>query len=98
MDQYRTEQDSGKKLNEDQLAAVAKYSEVIQQLDFARDLMKQITQANDESRREIKKFRKAEAVEKTVQETEKLKNLFLIQMVVKELVRRSLLMFLLSVR
>jgi hypothetical protein len=65
---------------------VAKYGEVMQQLEFAKDMTKQLNQANEETRREIKKQRKAELVERTAAETEKIRTLFLIQAVIQELV------------
>ncbi|XP_021954772.1 caprin homolog isoform X2 [Folsomia candida] len=85
LDYYKAKQDSGEVLNADQLVAAAKYDEVVQQLELSKDLMKQITQANDDTRKEIKKHRKAELAERAVQETEKLRMLFLFHLVVKDL-------------
>jgi len=41
LESYRDLQKSGKDLNADQKTAVAKYDEVVQTLEFARDLAKQ---------------------------------------------------------
>lgn len=52
---YRDLQKSGKDLNADQKVAVAKYDEVNQTLEFARDLSKQITNIALSAEREAKK-------------------------------------------
>lgn len=58
---YRDLQKAGKELNSDQKVAVAKYDEVIQTLEFARDLSKQVTaiatSAEREAKRQAKKVR-----------------------------------------
>lgn len=41
LESYKELQNAGKTLNEDQKTAVAKFNEVIQTLEFARDLSKQ---------------------------------------------------------
>lgn len=55
MTSYRDLQKSGKELNADQKIAVAKYDEVAQTLEFARDLSKQITSIAISTEREAKK-------------------------------------------
>lgn len=52
---YRDLQKSGKDLNADQKIAVAKYDEVAQTLEFARDLSKQVTSIATTADREAKK-------------------------------------------
>lgn len=52
---YRDLQKTGKELNADQKIAVAKYDEVAQTLEFARDLSKQVTSIAHAAEREAKK-------------------------------------------
>lgn len=52
---YRDLQKAGKELNSDQKVAVAKYDEVAQTLEFARDLSKQVTIIATAAEREAKK-------------------------------------------
>lgn len=48
LDEYKESQRKGTVLNEDQLAAVSKYEEVVRSLELARELEKQfVTIAND---------------------------------------------------
>ena len=52
---YRDLQKAGKELNSDQKVAVAKYDEVAQTLEFARELSKQVTSIATTAEREAKK-------------------------------------------
>lgn len=52
---YRDLQKAGKELNSDQKVAVAKYDEVAQTLEFARELSKQVTSIAAAAEREAKK-------------------------------------------
>lgn len=52
---YRDLQKAGKELNSDQKVAVAKYDEVVQTLEFARDLSKQVTSVAVAAERDAKK-------------------------------------------
>lgn len=52
---YRDLQKAGKELNADQRVAVAKYDEVSQTLEFARDLAKQMASIAVSAEREAKK-------------------------------------------
>ncbi|ODM91014.1 Caprin-2, partial [Orchesella cincta] len=54
LDQYRNEQAEGKTLNADQLAAVAKYNEVIQQLEHNRELVSCLRQVHQQTIKFIK--------------------------------------------
>ncbi|CAL8079685.1 unnamed protein product [Orchesella dallaii] len=54
LDQYRNEQSEGKTLNADQLAAVAKYNEVIQQLEHNRELVSCLRQVHQQTIKFIK--------------------------------------------
>jgi len=86
LDSYKEEQAQGKDLNSDQLAAVAKYPEVVQQLDFSRDLVKQLTQISNEAARVLKKQSKKELAEKSLAEIERFKEFLTYQSVLHQLV------------
>lgn len=59
MESYRAIQFSGKELSNDQKTAVAKYNEVAQSLELARDFFKQLGQLSNNYEKEVKKqFRK----------------------------------------
>lgn len=64
LDQYRTEQADGKTLNADQLAAVAKYNEVIQQLEFNRELVSCLRQVHQQTIKFIKQELRREVTER----------------------------------
>ncbi|XP_021916689.1 caprin homolog isoform X2 [Zootermopsis nevadensis] len=63
IESYREEQKNGKDLNSDQLAAVAKYEEVQQTLEFARDLCKQFNGIAVDAAKQHKKQARKEALE-----------------------------------
>ncbi|XP_014355575.2 caprin homolog [Papilio machaon] len=75
---YRDLQKAGKELNTDQKVAVAKYDEVVQTLDFARDLSKQITAIVSSAEREAKKQAKKDAWVRYAAETNKIREVLLI--------------------
>lgn len=75
---YRDLQKAGKELNSDQKVAVAKYDEVAQTLEFARDLSKQVTSIATSAEREAKKQAKKEAWVRYAAETNKIREVLLI--------------------
>ena len=79
IESYREEQKNGKDLNSDQQAAVSKYDEVIQTLDFARDLCKQFNGIAVDAAKQQKKQARKEALEKAQQDIAKVKEILLIQ-------------------
>lgn len=64
-------QNSGKDLNQDQKTAVARYDEVVQTLDFARDLCKQFLGIVAVSEKEAKKQARKDASAKSQAELAK---------------------------
>lgn len=64
-------QNSGKDLNADQKTAVAKYDEVIQTLEFAKDLCKQFLGIAVVTEKEAKKLARKEAAAKSQSELAK---------------------------
>ncbi|KAJ2950606.1 hypothetical protein O0L34_g8858 [Tuta absoluta] len=75
---YRDLQKAGKELNSDQKVAVAKYDEVAQTLEFARDLQKQVTSVATSAEREAKKQAKREAWVRYAADTSKIREVLLI--------------------
>ncbi|XP_075212065.1 cell cycle associated protein caprin family member [Lycorma delicatula] len=79
LEMYRDQQSHGKELNCDQLAAIAKYDEVLQTLEFARELYKQFNGIANETAKQQKKQARKDALEKAQQELAKLKEILIIQ-------------------
>ncbi|XP_060082581.1 caprin-1-like isoform X2 [Ylistrum balloti] len=81
LDGYKAKADSGTKLEKDQQAAVDKYDEVMQTLEFARDLQKQFLSISADAEKMMKKQLKREKIErqnmvlKRMQEMLKVQNL-----------------------
>ncbi|KAL4714429.1 hypothetical protein ACJJTC_017724 [Scirpophaga incertulas] len=75
---YRDLQKAGKELNSDQKVAVAKYDEVVQTLEFARDLSKQVTSIATAAEKDAKKQAKKEAWVRYAAETNKIREVLLI--------------------
>lgn len=71
LESYRELQRSGKDLNSDQKTAVAKYDEVIQTLDFAKELCKQFLGIAAVSEKEAKKLARKEALARSQSELAK---------------------------
>ncbi|XP_045492281.1 caprin-1 [Colias croceus] len=75
---YRDLQKAGKELNSDQKIAVAKYDEVAQTLEFARDLSKQVNSIVVSAEREAKKQAKRELWVRYTADTNKIREVLLI--------------------
>ncbi|KAG7305554.1 hypothetical protein JYU34_009634 [Plutella xylostella] len=75
---YRDLQKAGKELNADQRVAVAKYDEVSQTLEFARDLAKQMASIAVSAEREAKKQAKRDAWVRYASDTSKIREVLLI--------------------
>merc|ERR1712110_260078 len=79
LDGYREDDRKGKELLEDQKNAIAKYDEVMQNLEFARDLQTQFRNFVTEEDRQTKKKVKKEATERTKAETARLATILTFQ-------------------
>ncbi|RZF37873.1 hypothetical protein LSTR_LSTR007726 [Laodelphax striatellus] len=79
LEKYQEVQASGKELNSDQLQAVSKYDEVLQTLEFARDLSKQFHGIVAENAKQQKKQARKEALERTQQDVARVKEILIIQ-------------------
>ncbi|PSN46062.1 hypothetical protein C0J52_07679 [Blattella germanica] len=82
---YREEQKNGRDLNSDQLAAVAKYEEVQQTLEFSKDLYKQFNGIAVDAAKQQKKHARKEALERAQQELAKVKEILMIQDVLQNM-------------
>ncbi|XP_022335198.2 caprin-1-like [Crassostrea virginica] len=72
LDGYREKKDSGATLEKDQQLAIDKYGEVMQNLEFARELQKQFTTLAQETDRSVKKQAKKEKVERQTWEQKRI--------------------------
>ncbi|XP_028143558.2 caprin homolog [Diabrotica virgifera virgifera] len=79
LESYKDLQNAGKELNADQKTAVAKFNEVTNTLDFARDLCKQFLGIAVASEKEAKKIAKKEAAAKYQAELARLREILLVQ-------------------
>lgn len=66
-------------MNNDQKVAVAKYDEVVQTLEFARDLCKQFNSIAAIAEKDAKKLARKEAAAKSQQELAKVREVLLVQ-------------------
>jgi len=91
LDGYREDNRKGKELNDDQKAAIAKYDEVMQNLEFARELQQQFkTMIVDEERSSKKKLKK-EAVERAKVESGRLASILTFQKIIMALSKPKVL-------
>lgn len=79
LDSYKEKQESGECLEKDQQVAVDRYGEVIQNLEFARDLQKQFNMINVDSEKVMKKQAKREKLERQVQECKRVREILQFQ-------------------
>ncbi|XP_067001718.2 caprin homolog isoform X3 [Anabrus simplex] len=85
IESYRELQKDGKELNSDQLNAVSKYEEVLQTLDFARELCKQFNGIAADAAKQHKKQARKEAQERAQQEMAKVKEILMVQDVLQNM-------------
>lgn len=85
LDGYRADYQRGKTLNDDQKAAIAKYDEVSQNLDFARELSGQFKTLALEDEKTRKKVLKKEAQERAKNDCLKIASILEIQDLLKAL-------------
>ncbi|XP_071445555.1 caprin-1-like isoform X2 [Hetaerina americana] len=79
LEAYKEEQKNGKELNSDQFSAVAKYDEVIQTLEFARELSKNFNGIASDAAKALKKQQRKEQLERSQQEINRIKEILVIQ-------------------
>uniref|UniRef100_A0A8C4WQF8 Cell cycle associated protein 1b n=1 Tax=Eptatretus burgeri TaxID=7764 RepID=A0A8C4WQF8_EPTBU len=81
LDNYRERIDKGHTLNQDQQDAVMKYEEVINKLEFARDLLKTFTALNEEVEKEQRKSVRREQQQREEWERQRLRIVLEVQIV-----------------
>ncbi|XP_052129007.1 caprin homolog isoform X1 [Frankliniella occidentalis] len=85
LESYRALQNEGKDLQPEQLAAVAKYDEVIQTLEFARDLCKQFNSISADNAKAAKRQARKEALERQANDLARIKDVLLFQNVLNQI-------------
>ncbi|KAF5302321.1 hypothetical protein FQA39_LY10360 [Lamprigera yunnana] len=90
LESYRQLQNSGKDLNQDQKTAIAKYEEVVQTLEFARDLCKQFLGIATVSEKEAKKQARKETAAKSHSELAKIREVLLVQDALNQMGQESI--------
>ncbi|XP_054719925.1 caprin-1-like isoform X2 [Uloborus diversus] len=79
LDAYRQDSRNGKELNEDQKKAVEKYDQVLEILDFAKELQKQFQGVIQECSKAQKKAAKREQLERQQLELQRIKEIIVYQ-------------------
>lgn len=94
LDDYQTKKNKGEKLNQDQLEALSKYQEVLNNLEFARDLQKNFITLSQDVQKAVKKTVRREQLLREETEQQRLKTVLELQFVLDQLgdetVRRDL--------
>lgn len=85
LESYRDLEKTGKDLSADKKIAILKYDEVAMTLDFAREFAKQIEKIVSTSEKELKKKQKKDETLKKQGETSKIREVLIIQDVLKQL-------------
>lgn len=94
LDDYQAKKNKGEKLNQDQLEALSKYQEVLNNLEFARDLQKNFITLSQDVQKAVKKTVRREQLQREETEQQRLKTVLELQFVLDQLgdetVRRDL--------
>ncbi|KAK7913303.1 hypothetical protein WMY93_013514 [Mugilogobius chulae] len=94
LDDYQAKKNKGEKLNQDQLEALSKYQEVLNNLEFARELQKSFITLGQEVQKAVKKTARREQLLREEAEQRRLKTVLELQFVLDQLgdenVRRDL--------
>lgn len=94
LDDYQTKKDKGEKLNQDQLEALSKYQEVLNNLEFARELQKNFITLGQEVQKAVKKTARREQLLREEADQRRFKTVLELQFVLDQLgeetVRRDL--------
>uniref|UniRef100_A0A2L2XWC5 Caprin-1 n=1 Tax=Parasteatoda tepidariorum TaxID=114398 RepID=A0A2L2XWC5_PARTP len=77
LDNYRSDVENGKELNEDQKMAVSKYGEVLSCLEMFKELTKSVQGMAQEHARQVKKLAKKEQLERQQHEVQRLQEAFI---------------------
>ncbi|XP_034047193.1 caprin-1a isoform X2 [Thalassophryne amazonica] len=75
LDDYQSRKDKGERLNQDQLEALSKYQEIVNNLEFARELQKSFLALGQEVQKAVKKTARREQLQREELEQRRLKTL-----------------------
>ncbi|RVE74462.1 hypothetical protein OJAV_G00022490 [Oryzias javanicus] len=85
LDDYQAKKNKGERLNQDQLEALTKYQEIINNLDFARELQKNFLSLGQEVQKAVKKSARREQLQRDELEQRRLKTVLEIQYLLDQL-------------
>ncbi|XP_077565730.1 caprin-1b [Stigmatopora nigra] len=94
LDDYQVRKDKGEPLNQDQLEALSKYQEIVNNLEFARELQKTFVALGQDIQKAVKKSNRREQLQREEAEQRRLKTVlelqFLLDRLGDETVRQDL--------
>ncbi|KAM4743646.1 caprin-1a isoform 4-T4 [Anableps anableps] len=85
LDDYQSRKNKGERLNQDQLEALSKYQEIINNLDFARELQKSFLALGQEVQKAVKKSARREQLQREEMEQRRLKTVLELQYLLDQL-------------
>uniref|UniRef100_A0A1A8IYZ9 Cell cycle associated protein 1 n=1 Tax=Nothobranchius kuhntae TaxID=321403 RepID=A0A1A8IYZ9_NOTKU len=85
LDDYQEKKNKGERLNQDQLEALSKYQEIINNLDFARELQKSFLALGQEVQKAVKKSARREQLQREELEQRRLKTVLELQFLLDQL-------------
>lgn len=85
LDDYQVRKNSGERLNQDQLEALSKYQEVLNNLEFARELHKTFIQLAQDIQKAVKKTARREQLQREEAEQRRLKTVLELQFLLDRL-------------
>ncbi|CAK6961592.1 caprin-1b isoform X2 [Scomber scombrus] len=85
LDDYQVKKDKGERLNQDQLEALVKYQEIINNLEFARELQKTFIGLGQDIQKVVKKSARREQLQREEAEQRRLKTVLELQFLLDRL-------------
>uniref|UniRef100_A0A672JKL3 Cell cycle associated protein 1a n=1 Tax=Salarias fasciatus TaxID=181472 RepID=A0A672JKL3_SALFA len=85
LDDYQAKKNKGERLNQDQLEALAKYQEITNNLEFARELQKSFIALGQEVQKVVKKSARREQLQREELEQRRLKSVLELQYLLDQL-------------
>uniref|UniRef100_A0A669D5U3 Cell cycle associated protein 1a n=1 Tax=Oreochromis niloticus TaxID=8128 RepID=A0A669D5U3_ORENI len=85
LDDYQARKNKGERLNQDQLEALAKYQEINNNLEFARELQKSFLALGQEIQKAVKKSARREQLQREESEQRRLKSVLELQYLLDQL-------------
>ncbi|XP_032416922.1 caprin-1a isoform X7 [Xiphophorus hellerii] len=85
LDDYQARKNKGERLNQDQLEALSKYQEIINNLEFARELQKSFLALGQEVQKAVKKSARREQLQREEMEQQRLKTVLELQYLLDQL-------------